>query len=168
MYISFAAMTKSAAPRSTRKHPSAVSNKLYFIGKAARRVIAVVHGRCLVHGDLSEFNILVDEQGPVIIDLPQAVDAAANNNAQYMLARDVNKISSYYGRYAPQLLQSQYAKEIWKLYEDGELHPEIKLTGAFAEITREADVKGVLREIELTITEEQDRKARQVEADGQT
>lgn len=121
----------------------------------------------LVHGDLSEFNILVDENGPVIIDLPQAVDAAANNNAESMLERDVNKISHYYGQFAPQLLKSQYAKEIWKLFEDGELQPDMELTGLFAENAQEADVEGVLQEIESAITEEQDRQERLIEAERQ-
>jgi RIO kinase 1 len=114
----------------------------------------------LVHGDLSEFNILVDESGPVIIDLPQAVDAAANNNAESMLERDVNKISSYYGLYAPELLNCQYGKEIWKLFEDGELTPDIELTGIFTENTQAADVDGVLQEIESAIAEEQNRQER--------
>ncbi|MCE9901783.1 PA4780 family RIO1-like protein kinase, partial [Raoultella terrigena] len=77
----------------------------------------------LVHGDLSEFNVLLDAQGPVIIDLPQAVDAAANNHAQSMFERDVNNITAYYGQFAPQLLKTRYAKEIWMLYEDGKLTP---------------------------------------------
>ena len=119
----------------------------------------------LIHGDLSEFNILLDENGPVIIDLPQAVDAAANNNAESMLQRDVNKIRSYYGQYAPELLNSQYAKEIWKLFEDGELHPDSKLIGYFAENTQGADVDGVLQEIESVIAEEQSRQARLIEAE---
>lgn len=119
----------------------------------------------LIHGDLSEFNILVDENGPVIIDLPQAVDAAANNNAESMLQRDVNKIRSYYGQYAPELLNSQYAKEIWKLYEDGELQPDSPLTGLFAENTKAADVDAVLQEIESAITEEQNRQERMIEAE---
>jgi len=114
----------------------------------------------LIHGDLSEFNILLDENGPVIIDLPQAVDAAANNNAEFMLLRDVNKISSYYGQFAPELLKSQYAKEIWKLFEDGELQPDTQLTGLFAEDTHGADVDGVLEEIEFVIDEEQSRQER--------
>ncbi len=114
----------------------------------------------LVHGDLSEFNILVDESGPVIIDLPQAVDAAANNNAEAMLNRDVNRISAFYGQYAPELLTSHYAKEIWKLFEDGELHPDIKLTGLFAESTQEADVDGVMQEINSAIAEELSRRER--------
>ncbi|MBL4821383.1 MAG: serine protein kinase RIO [Gammaproteobacteria bacterium] len=119
----------------------------------------------LVHGDLSEFNILLDENGPVIIDLPQAVDAAANNNAESMLERDVNKISRYYGQYAPELLNSQYGKEIWKLFEDGELLPDIELTGLFAENTQAADVDGVLQEIESALTEEQNRQERLIEAE---
>ncbi len=83
----------------------------------------------LIHGDLSEFNILVDEYGPVIIDLPQAVDAAANNNARAMLYRDVNKVTQYYGQFAPELLNTRYAGEIWALYSEGELQPDTPLTG---------------------------------------
>ena len=74
----------------------------------------------IVHGDLSEFNVLVDDYGPVIIDLPQAVDASANN-ARRMLTRDIDNMTQYYSQYAPNLLRSQYAKEMWALYEAGEL-----------------------------------------------
>lgn len=119
----------------------------------------------LVHGDLSEFNVLVDEYGPVIIDLPQAVDAAANNNAERMLARDVNNMTSYYALFAPELKGTQYAKEIWALYEEGELHPEVELTGHFEESTQAADVDVVLQEIQAALTEELERQERLREAE---
>ena len=101
----------------------------------------------LVHGDLSEFNILVDAHGPVIIDLPQAVDAAANNNAPKMLERDVNNLAAYFGRFAPELLGTSYGKEIWKIYESGKLTPDVKLTGHFKGSNKQADVKSIMREI---------------------
>lgn len=119
----------------------------------------------LIHGDLSEFNVLVNEDGPVIIDLPQAVDAAANNNAQAMLTRDVDKMTEYYSHFAPRLLQTRYAQEIWELYEDGDLHPEIELTGNATEDTHEADVDSVMLEIKAALEEEQERQARMAEAD---
>ncbi|CAM5211676.1 PA4780 family RIO1-like protein kinase [Alishewanella longhuensis] len=115
----------------------------------------------LVHGDLSEFNVLQDQQGPVIIDLPQAVDAAANNNAQWMLTRDVDNITQYYAQFAPELASSQYAKEIWALFEAGNLNPETPLTGTFIEEEREVDLNAVLDEINAAFTEMQERKARQ-------
>ena len=101
----------------------------------------------IVHGDLSEFNVLVDSTGPVIIDLPQAVDAAANNNASSMLERDVNNMAAYFGRFAPELLTTQYGKEIWKLYEKGNLTVDVELTGQYKESHKQADVGSVMREI---------------------
>lgn len=114
----------------------------------------------IVHGDLSEFNVLVDDYGPVIIDLPQAVDAAANMHARSMLERDINNMRDYYGQYAPQLLNTKYAKEMWALYEDGELKPDTPITGLFEEDETSADVDSVLEEIKAALFEEQEKQAR--------
>jgi len=119
----------------------------------------------LVHGDLSEFNVLVDDYGPVIIDLPQAVDATANNHAQRMLTRDVNNITEYYSRFAPQLANTRYAEEIWALFENGELHPHVALTGVFEERKESADVDAVMLEIKAALEEEEARKKRMHEDD---
>ena len=115
----------------------------------------------LVHGDLSEFNVLQDPHGPVIIDLPQAVDAAANNNAQWMLERDVNNITQYYAQFAPELAATKYAKEIWALFEAGNLNPNTELTGEFTESEQAADINAVLDEINAAFAEMQERKERQ-------
>ena len=114
----------------------------------------------LVHGDLSEFNVLVDAYGPVIIDLPQVVDAAANNNAFSMLQRDVRNMTEYYAQYAPELKNSHYAEEMWSLFEAGELEADTQLTGHFEFPDDEADVDTVLEEIKAAFEEEQARKAR--------
>ncbi|MCK9469432.1 MAG: serine protein kinase RIO [Porticoccaceae bacterium] len=108
----------------------------------------------LVHGDLSEFNVLVDEYGPVIIDLPQAVDAAANLHARAMLTRDVNNMTRYYGQFAPELLTTRYAEEIWSLYEGGDLHPDVALSGYFEDDGKEADIDAVMVAIREALAEE--------------
>jgi RIO kinase 1 len=114
----------------------------------------------LVHGDLSEFNVLVDEQGPVIIDLPQVINASANNNAERFFARDVGNITAYYGQYAPELLSTRYDGEIWSLFEVGELQPETELTGVYRESTGFADVDALLDELEAIELEELERLER--------
>ena len=108
----------------------------------------------IVHGDLSEYNVLVDAAGPVIIDLPQAVDAAANNNASRMLQRDVDNLAAYFGRFAPELLATDYGREIWALYERGELHPDSPLSGHFQVSQAPVDVVAVLRDIDAVRKEE--------------
>ena len=112
----------------------------------------------IVHGDLSEYNVLVDHDGPVIIDLPQAVDAAGNNSAAAMLERDVDNLKDYFGRFAPELLTTNYGKEIWKIYESGELTPDVALTGQFKRPTSAPDVGSVMREIDDVVKEEEARR----------
>ena len=114
----------------------------------------------IIHGDLSEFNVLVDEWGPVIIDLPQAVNAAGNNNAKKMLLRDVNNMRSYYSQFAPQLENSNYGLEIWALFEAGKLTGDAILTGCFAEETALADVDNILNEITAARDEHLENQAR--------
>ena len=135
----------SAAPRLNDlvlSHDQALEYHGILISEVVKMLCAGI-----VHGDLSEFNVLVDADGPVIIDLPQAVDAAANNNASIMLERDVNNMTAYFGRFAPELLATSYGKEIWKIYESGNLSPDIKLTGHFKSSNKQADVNSIMREI---------------------
>ena len=120
----------------------------------------------VIHGDLSEYNILLDADGPVIIDLPQAVDAAGNTEAEAMLVRDVTNLATYFSRFAPQLAATQYGKEIWALYSAALLRPETVLTGQAAVDDRPADVDAVMREIALARKEEEERLRRQQEAAG--
>jgi RIO kinase 1 len=112
-----------------------------------------------IHGDLSEFNVLLGADGPVIIDLPQAVDASANNNAFRMLARDVENITAYCARSAPELRQTWFAHEMWKLYSEAALHPEVALTGQFTFDPQEANVDEVLMQIEEARREAEIRQA---------
>ena len=134
------------APRLNDLELSAQQAREYHAFLIRQVVLMLCAG--IVHGDLSEFNILVDSQGPVIIDLPQAVDAAANNNASRMLERDVNNLALYFGQFAPELQDSQYGKEIWALYQRGELLPDSVLTGRFRQNEKPADLRSVLREID--------------------
>ena len=119
----------------------------------------------LVHGDLSEFNVLVDDYGPVIIDLPQAVFAAANNNAQKMLARDVQNMTVYYAQFAPELMKTRYADEIWTLFEEGDLHPDYELTGQYQDSGELADVDSLLKDIDAVKQEEEEAKAKRQQSE---
>jgi RIO kinase 1 len=123
-------------------------------------VTQVVRMLCagIIHGDLSEYNVLVDSTGPVIIDLPQAIDAAANNQACKMLLRDVENLATYFGQFAPELLTTRYGMEIWSLYQSGQLHPKSVLTGRFERIEKPVNINSVLREINDTLKEEEARK----------
>ncbi len=136
----------SAAPRLDDITPSEAQAHAYHRFLIDQVVLMLSAG--LIHGDLSEYNVLVDEHGPVIIDLPQAVDAAGNNNACRMLVRDVDKLTTWFGQFAPELLATDYAHEIWALYESATLKPGIELTGRFQRSERPADVHDVLRGIE--------------------
>jgi RIO kinase 1 len=114
----------------------------------------------LIHGDLSEFNVLVAPDGPVIIDLPQAVNAAGNNAALPMLERDVNNLRASLGRFAPELLGTEFAREMWALYEQGELRPDSVLTGVFAIEETVVDPNDVMLVIDDAREEEIQRQLR--------
>ena len=119
----------------------------------------------IIHGDLSEFNVLVGADGLVIIDLPQAVDAPSNNNAESMLKRDVNNITQYFSNFAPELINTRYGDEIWSLYVEGNLEPDIPLTGIYDEPNKATNIDTVMLEIKTTIAEEEARLARAKKAE---
>ncbi len=120
----------------------------------------------VVHGDLSEFNILMAPDGPVIIDLPQAVDAAANAHARSLLERDIRNLADFFGRFAPELLDTHYGPEIWTLYENGELTPEIELTGVIEEDDTTVDLISLFAAIDDAKKEEAQRREAAAERDG--
>ncbi|WP_085317162.1 PA4780 family RIO1-like protein kinase [Derxia lacustris] len=138
------------SPEQARRHHATL------VKEAVRMLCAGV-----VHGDLSEFNILLAGDGPVIIDLPQAVDAAGNNHAKRMLLRDVDNLRDFFGRFAPELLASDYGNEIWALYEHGHLTPDTPLTGRFRADHRPVNLRDVLGVIEDAKREEEMRRQRE-------
>ncbi len=138
----------------------ALAHHAYLIKQVVRMLCAGV-----IHGDLSEYNILMAASGPVIIDLPQAVDAAGNNEAAAMLSRDVQNLAVYFGQFAAQLLTTDYGKEIWQHYEAGTLAIDTVLTGFVAADTTPVDMVGLMQEIEDTRREEQERQRRLQERD---
>jgi RIO kinase 1 len=145
----------NAAPR-LNDVPLSRERAVEFHAAILRQVVLMLCAG-VIHGDLSEYNILVDADGPVIIDLPQAIDAAGSSVAAAMLERDVSNLATFFGTFAPELMGSQYGKEIWNLYQGGLLTGETPLTGRVAEPERAADVGAVIREIELARQEEADR-----------
>ena len=135
----------NAAPRLNDLMLTAVEARAHH-GFLIRQVVRMLCAG-IVHGDLSEYNVLVGSDGPVIIDLPQAIDAAGNNSAQSMLLRDVGNLTAWFARFAPELRSSDYGREIWSIYTGGKLPPEIALTGRFEQSNQPADVDGIMREI---------------------
>jgi len=153
----------NAAPRLNDVEFTPEQARIHFHALIRQVVLMLCAG--VIHGDLSEFNILISHDGPVIIDLPQAVDAAGNNHAKAMLERDVANLADYFGRYAPELATTQYGKEIWSLYEHGELTPDTPLSGRFRQSNKPVDLNSVMREIEDVRLEEEDRLRRMREAE---
>lgn len=146
-------------------------NDVVFTADEARQhhqalIQEVVRMLCagIVHGDLSEFNILLSSQGPIIIDLPQAVDAAGNNQAKSMLERDVGNLADFFGQFASELLNTQYGKEIWALYAKGALTPQTVLTGKFQQDNKPVDLKSVVRVINAVRDDEAKKQMRLAEA----
>ena len=146
-------------------------NDVVFTAEEARQhhqslLKEVVRMLCagIVHGDLSEFNILLSAHGPIIIDLPQAVDAAGNNHAMSMLERDVGNLADFFGQFAPELINTQYGKEIWALYAKGALTPETVLTGKFKQDDKPVDLKSVVRVIDAVREDEAKKQMRLAEA----
>ncbi|GLH33004.1 MULTISPECIES: PA4780 family RIO1-like protein kinase [Pseudomonas] len=152
-----------AAPRLNDVHLEADEAREYHAFVIRQIVLMLCAG--LVHGDLSEFNVLLGPDGPVIIDLPQAVDAAGNNHAFSMLQRDVANMAHYFGRFAPELKDTRFAQEMWALYEAGELRADSPLTGEFEDDEHVADVGGVMREIDAARLDDVRRRAARTEAE---
>jgi RIO kinase 1 len=150
-----------SAPRLGEVELSAETARTYhrFLMQQVARMLCVG----LIHGDLSEYNVLIGPDGPVIIDLPQVVSAAGNNAARQMLRRDVGNLTISLSRFAPELLDTHYGEEMWALFEQGELRADSELTGHFEFDERTADVDSVMQSIndarEEAIIRQQGREA---------
>ncbi|RFF26974.1 MULTISPECIES: PA4780 family RIO1-like protein kinase [unclassified Wenzhouxiangella] len=148
----------NVAPRLDAMKLSAEQAREYHSRIIAEIVRMLAAG--LIHGDLSEFNVLVDNAGPVIIDLPQAVNAAANNSAAMMLVRDVDRMKHYFGRFAPELLKTEYGKEMWSRYASGNLDTERPLTGAYQPSSQDVNLDELMGIIDAAREEEKERLER--------
>lgn len=120
----------------------------------------------LIHGDLSEFNVLMAADGPVIIDLPQAVNAAGNNSAAAMLIRDVENMTRYFGRFAPELRGTFYGPEIWDLFQRGVLRPGVTLTGKYERRAENANIAEIMAVIEDARAEAEEAELRRLAAEN--
>jgi len=148
----------NVAPRLDAMTMSAEQAREYHSRIIAEIVRMLASG--LIHGDLSEFNVLIDDAGPVIIDLPQAVNAAANNSAAMMLVRDVDRMKRFFGRFAPDLLQTEYGKEMWSRYASGNLDADSPLTGTYRPSARDVDLDELMAIIDAAREEENERQER--------
>ena len=150
-----------SAPRLGEIEPDAGQARQYHVVLVQQVKLMLCCG--LIHGDLSPYNVLVGLDGPVVIDFPQVVSAAGNNAARAMLLRDVNNLTAYLGRWAPELLDTWYGEEMWELFEAGDLLPDTVLTGRFTPDERHVDLDSVRDAIndarELALIREQGRQA---------
>ncbi len=123
----------------------------------------------LIHGDLSPYNVLVGPDGPIVIDFPQVVSAAGNNAARTMLLRDVNNLTAFLGRSAPELLDTWYGEEMWELFQAGELQPDTVLTGQYTPDMSSIDLDSVRHAIndarEEALIRQQGREAAEQDDD---
>lgn len=156
-----------SAPRLGEIEPDAGQARQYHAVLVQQVKLMLCCG--LIHGDLSPYNVLVGPDGPVVIDFPQVVSAAGNNAARAMLLRDVNNLTAYLGRWAPELLDTWYGEEMWELFEAGDLLPDTVLTGRFTPDERHVDLDSVRDAIndarELALIREQGRQAAEFDDD---
>ena len=64
-----------------------------------------------------------------------------------------------------QLLQTDYASEIWALYQEGALSPETELSGIVVEDDTITDIRELLLVIDDARQEAAEREAREEDAD---